>query len=85
MTLLADLSNEELLAEVSRLAMRERQATAALIRGLMEVDALFGAGWSGSLTCCGLTRSGHLHDQAGPRAERHANADLASRCRVRTR
>ena len=39
MTLFADLSNEELLAEVSRLAMRERQATAALIRCLIEVDA----------------------------------------------
>jgi hypothetical protein len=35
----ADLSNEELLAEVSRLAIRERQATAALIRCLMEVDS----------------------------------------------
>ena len=39
MTSLADLSNEELLAEASRLAMRERQATVALIRCLMEVDA----------------------------------------------
>ena len=39
MTSLADLSNDELLAEASRLAMRERQATAALIRCLMEVDA----------------------------------------------
>ena len=39
MTSLADLSNEELLAEASRLAMRERQVTAALIRCLMEVDA----------------------------------------------
>ena len=39
MTSLADLSNEELLAEAARLAMRERQATAALIRCLMEVDA----------------------------------------------
>ena len=39
MTTFADLSNDELLAEVSRLAIRERQATAALIRCLMEVDA----------------------------------------------
>ena len=34
----ADLSNDELLAEVSRLATRERRATAALIRSLMELD-----------------------------------------------
>ena len=37
---LAGLSNQELIAEVSRLALRERQATAALIRGLMEVGSL---------------------------------------------
>ncbi len=39
MTNYSDLSNEQLLAEVSRLALRERQATAALIGCLMEVDA----------------------------------------------
>ena len=39
MTLFADLSDQDLLTEVSRLAMHERHATAALIRCLVEVDA----------------------------------------------
>jgi len=65
MTLLADLSNEELLAEVSRLALRERQATAALIRGLMEVDArrlYLAEGYSSLFTFC--TQALHLSEHA---------------------
>ena len=65
MTLFADLSNEELLAEVSRLAMRERQATAALIRCLIEVDArrlYLGEGYSSLFTFC--TQALHLSEHA---------------------
>ena len=63
--LFADLSNEELLVEVSRLAMRERQATAALIRCLIEVDArrlYLGEGYSSLFTFC--TQSLHLSEHA---------------------
>ena len=65
MTLFTDLSNEELLAEMSRLAMRERQATAALIRGLMEVDArrlYLSEGYSSLFTFC--THALHLSEHA---------------------
>ena len=65
MTHLADLSNEELLAEVSRLAMRERQATVALIRGLSEVDArrlYLAEGYSSLFTFC--TQALHLSEHA---------------------
>lgn len=65
MTLFTDLSNEELLAEVSRLAMRERQATAALIRCLIEVDArrmYLTEGYSSLFTFC--TQSLHLSEHA---------------------
>ena len=65
MTLITDRSNEELLAEVTRLAFRERQATAALIRCLMEVDArrLFLAeGYSSLFTFC--TQALHLSEHA---------------------
>lgn len=65
MTLFTDLSNEELLGEVSRLAMRERQATAALIRGLMEVDArrlYLAEGYSSLFTYC--TQALHLSEHA---------------------
>ena len=63
MTLFADLSNEELLAEVLRLAMREQQATAALIRCLMEVDArrlYLSQGYSSLFTFC--TQALHLSE-----------------------
>jgi hypothetical protein len=39
LTLLADLSDDQLLAEVQRIVARERQATAALLRSLIELDA----------------------------------------------
>jgi 5-methylcytosine-specific restriction endonuclease McrA len=65
MTLFTDLSNEELLAEISRLALRERQATAALIRCLMEVDArrlYLSEGYSSLFTFC--TQTLHLSEHA---------------------
>ena len=65
MTPFADLSNEELLAEVSRLAIRERQATAALIRCLMEVDSrrlYLSEGYSSLFTYC--TQALHLSEHA---------------------
>jgi hypothetical protein len=65
MTLLADLSNENLLAETSRLALRERQATAALIRCLMEVDTrrlYLSEGYSSLFSFC--TQALHLSEHA---------------------
>ena len=61
----AALSNEELLAEVSRLASRERAATVALIRCLMEVDSrrlYLGEGYSSLFTFC--TQALHLSEHA---------------------
>jgi hypothetical protein len=61
----ADLSNEELLVEASRLAMCERRATAALIRCLMEVDArrlYLAEGYSSLFTFC--TKALHLSEHA---------------------
>ena len=63
--LFSDLSNEELLAEMSRLALRERQETAALIRCLMEVDArrlYLSEGYSSLFTFC--TQALHLSEHA---------------------
>jgi hypothetical protein len=65
MTLFANLSDKELIAEASRLAARERQATAALIRCLMEVDArrlYLGEGCSSLFTFC--THALHLSEHA---------------------
>src|SRR5215207_3885270 len=65
MTLIAELSNEDLLAEVSRLASRERQATVELIRCLMEVDArrlYLAEGYSSLFTFC--TQALHLSEHA---------------------
>jgi hypothetical protein len=61
----ADLSNEELLSEVSRLAIRERQSTAALIRCLIELDArhlYLAEGYSSLFTFC--TQALHLSEHA---------------------
>lgn len=63
--MLKNLSNEELLIKVSRLAMRERQATAALISCLMEVDAgrlYLSEGYSSLFTFC--TQALHLSEHA---------------------
>src|SRR5918993_3439851 len=65
MSLFADLSDEQLLTEVSRLAMHERQATAALIRCLMEVDArrlYLPQGYSSLFAFC--TQALHLSEHA---------------------
>jgi hypothetical protein len=65
MTLFANLSDTELITEASRLAARERQATAALIRCLMEVDArrlYLGEGCSSLFTFC--TQVLHLSEHA---------------------
>ena len=65
MALFKDLSNEDLLAEVARLAMRERQATAALVRCLLEVDArrlYLSEGYSSLFTFC--TQALHLSEHA---------------------
>jgi hypothetical protein len=51
----ADLSDEQLVAEVKRLAVTERRATAILIRALMELDArrlYLGEGYSSLFTYC---------------------------------
>jgi 5-methylcytosine-specific restriction endonuclease McrA len=59
------LSNDELRAEVARLARLERQATAALIRSLMEVDArrlYLADGYSSLFTFC--TQVLHLSEHA---------------------
>jgi hypothetical protein len=61
----AQLSNEDLLAEVKRLAAGERQATARLIACLMEVDArrlYLGEGCSSLFTYC--TQVLHLSEHA---------------------
>ena len=65
MSLFADLSDEQLLAELSRLAMHERQATTALIRCLMEVDArrlYLPQGYSSMFAFC--TQALHLSEHA---------------------
>jgi hypothetical protein len=54
-TSFADLSDEQLVAEVKRLAGTERRATAVLIRALMELDArrlYLGEGYSSLFTYC---------------------------------
>src|SRR5215218_5933355 len=65
MTPFGIFSDKELIAEASRLAMCERQATAALIRCLMEVDArrlYLGEGCSSLFTFC--TQALHLSEHA---------------------
>jgi hypothetical protein len=64
-TSLADLSDEQLVAEVKRLAGLARRATAALIRALMELDArrlYLGEGYSSLFTYC--TQALHLAEGA---------------------
>ena len=54
-SLFADLSDDQLIAEVKRLAATERRATAMLIRALMELDArrlYLGEGYSSLFTYC---------------------------------
>lgn len=61
----ADLSEEQLVAEVKRLAGSERRATAVLIRALMELDArrlYLGEGYSSMFTYC--TQALHLAEGA---------------------
>jgi hypothetical protein len=61
----ADLSDEQLVAEVKRLAGSERRATAVLIRALMELDArrlYLGEGYSSLFTYC--TQALHLAEGA---------------------
>jgi hypothetical protein len=61
----ADLSDEQLVAEVKRLAGSERRATAALIRALIELDArrlYLGEGYSSLFTYC--TQALHLAEGA---------------------
>ena len=62
---LTHLSDAQLLDEVRRLAARERQATAELIRSLMELDArrlYLGQGFSSLFTSC--TQVLHLSEHA---------------------
>ena len=62
---LADLSDEQLVAEVELLAGSERRATAVLIRALMELDArrlYLGEGYSSLFTYC--TQALHLAEGA---------------------
>jgi hypothetical protein len=64
-TSFADLSDDQLLAAVKRLAATERRATAALIRSLMELDArrlYLGEGCSSLFTYC--TQVLHLAEGA---------------------
>ena len=64
-TSFADLSDEQLLSAVQRLAATERRATAALIESLMELDArrlYLGAGCSSLFTYC--TQVLHLAEGA---------------------
>lgn len=64
-TSFADLSDDELLTEVKRLAATERRATAALIRSLIEFDArrlYLGEGCSSLFTYC--TEVLHLSESA---------------------
>jgi hypothetical protein len=61
----SDLSDNELLGEVTRLVARERHATAALIASLAEVDArrlYLGQGFSSLFTYC--TQALHLSEHA---------------------
>jgi hypothetical protein len=61
----AELSDEQLVAEVRRLAGSERRVTAALIRALMELDArrlYLGEGYSSLFTYC--TQALHLAEGA---------------------
>jgi len=61
----ADLSDEQLVAEVKRLAASERRATAGLIRALIELDArrlYLGEGYSSLFTYC--TKALHLAEGA---------------------
>jgi hypothetical protein len=61
----ADLSDDDLLAAVKRLAAAERDATAALVRSLMELDARrlhLGEGYSSLFTYC--TQALHLTEGA---------------------
>jgi hypothetical protein len=61
----ADLSDQQLLEEVKRLAATERRATALLIRALMELDArrlYLGEGYSSMFTYC--TQGLHLAEGA---------------------
>jgi hypothetical protein len=65
MTNLANLSNDDLRAEVAKLARLERQATAALIKCLMEVDArrlYLADGYSSLFAFC--TQVLHLSEHA---------------------
>ena len=65
MALFADLSDEQLLTEVSRLAMDERHATTALTRCLMEMDArrlYLPQGYSSLFAFC--TQALHLSEHA---------------------
>jgi 5-methylcytosine-specific restriction endonuclease McrA len=65
MTLFAGLPDKELLAEASRLATRERQATAELIRCLIELDTrrvYLSEGYSSLFTYC--TQALHLSEHA---------------------
>ena len=65
MPLVEELSNVELLAEAARLASREREATVALIRCLMEVDTrhlYLAEGYSSLFTFC--TQALHLSEHA---------------------
>ena len=64
-TSFAELTDDQLLVEVKRLAASERRATAALIRSLMELDArrlYLGEGCSSLFTYC--TRVLHLAEGA---------------------
>ena len=61
----AQLSNEELLAEIKLLAGRERSATAALVASLAELDErrlYLGEGYSSLFTYC--TQALHLSEHA---------------------
>lgn len=61
----AQLSDDELLAAVKRLAMTECRATAALVRSLMELDTrrlYLGEGYSSLFTYC--TQALHLAEGA---------------------
>src|SRR5688572_14113603 len=61
----SDLTDDQLLAAVKRLAATERRATAALIRSLMELDArrlYLGEGYSSLFTYC--TQALHLAEGA---------------------
>jgi hypothetical protein len=74
----ANLSDDQLLTEVKRLASAERRATAALVRSLMEVDArrlYLREGCSSLFTYC--TQVLHLEEAAAYNRKSH-NAYEAS-------